>query len=117
MINMTNTNINNEILNKEQLNQVAGGTRKELDELISAVVDNSFLSGVEKGASRFIEFSGTVKDAVIKDLDKAGIKATIDTGYIFGIGEKNNTYIDKVTGQSLTHAQALDKIKAYSAAH
>ena len=43
-----------------------------------------------------------------------GIEADISVGFCgTGIGSKNNTYKDKETGKSLTHAEVLNRIKEY----
>jgi len=56
-----------------------------------------------------------MKKIAIYDLANIGIEANIDIGVLgTGIGEKHNTYKDNVNGKSLTHAQVLERIKAYA---
>ena len=105
----------NEILNEEQLDQVAVGTLKELQQLTDELIDNLFLKGMVAFSGAIPFASKAMKSEVTKILDKIGIEANIDVntlGFLgFRIGEKNNTYKDKVTGKSLTHRQGLNRIK------
>lgn len=111
---MTNV-ITNEILNEEQLDGVAGGNLRELQELTDELIDNLFLKGMAAFSGSLPFASKAMKSEVTKILDKIGIEANIDVntfGFLgFNIGEKNNTYKDKVTGKSLTHQQVLNRIK------
>ena len=103
-------------MNDEQLDAVTGGTVKELKELAQAMTNNSFLKVSAGFLSHFSEMILIMKKIAIHDLANIGIEANIDIG-VFGtsIGEKNNTYKNKATKKSLTHAQVLEKIKAYAA--
>ena len=113
---MTNV-MTNEILTEEQLDGVAGGTVWELEELARAMMNNLFLEGMTTLSLFVPGNSKLLKSEVTKTLDKIGVKADIDVntlGFLgFNIGEKNNTYKDKFTGESLTHRQVLNRIKNF----
>ena len=105
----------NEMMSSEQLDEVAGGKLKELQELTDELIDNLFLKGMAAFSGSLPFSSKLMKSEVTKILDKIGIEANIDVNtlgfFSFGIGEKNNTYKDKATGESLTHQQVLNRIK------
>ena len=111
---MTNV-MTNEILAEEQLDGVAGGTLGELQQLTDELIDNLWLKGMAAFSGSLPFASKAMKSEVTKILDKMGIEANIDVntlGFLgFNIGEKNNTYKDKFTGESLTHRQVLNRIK------
>ena len=111
---MTNV-MTNEILNEEQLDSVAGGTVWELEELARTMMNNLFFEGMATLSLLVPGNSKLMKSEVTKMLNKIGVEADIDVNFMgslgFGIGEKNNTYKDKFTGESLTHKQVLNRIK------
>lgn len=98
---------NNAKLNKNELNQVTGGTVEELEELVEAC-------GAMATFQTHIPISNRADAAYVKDYlrDKIGIEANISIG-IAGTGwlSKHNTYKDRYTGRSLTHEEVLERIK------
>lgn len=104
-----------EMMTMEQLDNVAGGTIAELKELVEALQSNSVARGLGKAYSHIPAVSEAIKYGVARDLFNMGIEADISVGFCgTGIGSKNNTYKDNANGKSLTHAQVLERIKAYS---
>lgn len=113
---MTNNAGKTNEIELKDLETVSGGTVTEYDELLQAFVNNPRLGeasgiivghipGVNNGTALLIE----------KCLnDRFGIEANISLGFAgTGIGSDPNTYIDKATGQPLTHQQVLERIKNY----
>lgn len=98
---------NNAKLNKNELNQVAGGTVKELEELVEAC-------GAMATFQTHVPISNRADAAYVKDYlrDKIGIEANISLGVV-GTGwlSEHNTYKDRYTGRSLTHEEVLERIK------
>lgn len=112
---MLNENLNGEILNEEQLDEVAGGTVTELRELIDAMTKNSNTVNITgKFVSHVPMANEVIKMAVENQLSEMGINADISIG-IGGTGlfSKNNVYKNKRTGKTMTHAQVLKKIGNY----
>lgn len=90
-----------------ELNQVAGGTVKELEELVDAC-------GAMATFQTHIPLSNRADAAYVKDYlrDKIGIDANISLGVAgTGLFSKHNTYKDRYTGRSLTHKEVLERIK------
>ena len=107
-----------EMMSSEQLDRVAGGTMEELQNLSRAIAGNVALQGLASIGSA-LPFGSRLSKTIVTDiLDKVGIEANIDVntlGFLgFGIGEKNNTYKDKVSGRSLTHRQVLNILIAFN---
>ena len=109
------------ILQKEQLSdaeleKVAGGTVKELEELTEAIVSNSTLKFLGKANSHVPGANRLVADAVEGILkDQLNIDADISLGFLgTGAGSSKNTYRDMKTGQYITHQDVLDRIKQFS---
>ena len=106
-------NINNEeIMSFEELDQVAGGTVKEFDEIIRAfgkydiVKEFSGIAAHIPGANKCtVEFV----ESVLKEI---GINADISIGFLgFGIGSDPNKYTGVATGRTMTHSEVLTRIK------
>ena len=94
-------------MNEMELNEVAGGTVKELEELVEAC--NSLAS-----FQTHIPLSNIVDAGYIRDFlrDKMGIEANISLGFCgTGIGSKHNTYKDMYNGRSYTHEEVLQRIR------
>ena len=114
---MTNEKIfANEILADEQLEKVSGGTVGELEDLTNAIVHNPTLKFLGKANSHIPGANRLVADAVEGILkDQLNIDADISLGaFGTGAGSSKNTYRDMKTGQYITHAEVLDKIKQFS---
>ena len=115
---MTTENLKGEMMSAEQLDQVAGGTIAELKELVEALQSNSVARGLGKAYSHIPGVSEAIKYGVARDLFNMGIESDISVGFCgTGIGFKNNKYWDISNGgfKPMTHAQVLEKIKAYAA--
>ena len=98
---------NNAKLNQNELNQVAGGTVKELEELVEAC-------GAMATFQTHVPISNKADAAYVKDYlrDKIGIEANISIGVVgTGLFSKHNTYKDIYTGRSLTHKEVLERIR------
>ena len=111
---MTTEILKDEMMNDEQLDMVAGGTVKELEELVEALQSNSVARGLGKAYSHIPGVSEAIKYGVARDLFNMGIEADISVGFCgTGIGSKNNKYRDTSTGKSLTHAEVLNRLKEH----
>ena len=94
-------------LSNNELTKVAGGTVKELEELLDAC-------GAMATFQTHIPISNKADAAYVKDYlhDKIGIDANISIGVVgTGLFSKHNTYKDRYTGRSLTHEEVLERIK------
>ena len=111
---MTNTKITaEEMLNTEELEKVSGGKVAELEELADAIVHNPTLKFLGKAGAHVPGANRISADAVETLLkDQLNIDADISLG-LFGTGAASakNTYRDMKTGQYITHAEVLDRIK------
>ena len=111
---MTTEILKDEMLSAEQLDQVAGGTIAELKELVNAMQSNPVVKGFGKVCSHIPVVNEGLKLGVFKDLREIGILADIDTGWFCtGAWSDKNRYWDINTKKSLTHAQVLERIRAY----
>ena len=119
---MTNTKIfANEILTDEQLDNVNGGTCAQLHELTKALTSNNailkFCAGAAELATKYkagcianIPLSYAM-EGLLGDL---GVKAYVSVGWLgTGANEVENSYKNKVTGASYSHAEVLDRVKNY----
>lgn len=98
---------NNTKINLDELNAVAGGTVKELEELVEAC-------GAMASFQTHIPISNKADASYVKDYlrDKIGIEANISIGILgTGLRSKHNTYKDIYTGRSMTHKEVLERIK------
>lgn len=104
--------INDELeqLTDEQLELVAGGSQNELAELVRAMRDNKNV-GFSEGDYLFGSLSRWEYLATQK-LDKLGVNANINWS-IFSVTASPDSYTDKATGKSMTHAEVVDLIKNY----
>ena len=111
---MTNTKIlAEEMMNAEELENVSGGRVAELEELTDAIDHNPTLKFLGKAGSHVPGANRISADAVETLLkDQLNIDADISLG-LFGTGAASakNTYRDMKTGQYITHAEVLDRIK------
>ena len=102
-------------INEEALAQVAGGTVKEYEELVSAFANNPVLKKIA-GLSVHVPGANKVTVGLVESvLGEMNIDAEIDLGFLgTGLGSKNNKYSDRRTGQSMTHGQVIDRIRSYT---
>ena len=111
---MTNTKIfAEEMMNAEELENVSGGKVAELEELADAIVHNPTLKFLGKAGAHVPGANRISADAVETLLkDQLNIDANISLG-LFGTGAASakNTYRDMKTGQYISHAEVLDRIK------
>ena len=120
---MTNTKIYaEEILLDEEVEKVSGGTCDELHELVKAAAGNSkilqYCAGAAELASRYkvgclgnIPLSYTMESI----LGELGVKAKISIGaFGTGGGENPNTYRNKISGATLSHAEGVERVRNYS---
>ena len=120
---MTNTKIfTEEILLDEELEQVSGGTCAELHELTKAAMGNSkilqYCAGAAELASKYkVGCLGNIPLSYAMEslLGELGVKAKISIGaFGTGGGENPNTYRNKISGASLSHAEVVDRVRNYS---
>ena len=102
--------LKDEILSEAELDGVAGGSSEELGELVRAIHDNKNV-GFDEGEYLFGSGERWKYLATLK-LEKLGINAKIDYS-IFSTTAYPDSYTDKATGKSLSHAEVLDIIKNY----
>lgn len=90
-----------------ELENVAGGTHREMVELHSAMAKNpSGVGPYVPGISEIIKL-----DVIERLKDEYGIEAHIDIGWLgLGIASENNTYKDIKTGKSLTHKEVMKRL-------
>ena len=115
--NLKKINEQLEQLTDEQLDQVAGGTVKEYEEICSAMANNPILKSILETGSH-VPISNQVDKVLVEDILKVemGIKADISLGFLgTGLGSKSNTYKDlRNGGRSMTHAEVINRIKQYA---
>ena len=104
---------NVQAMSETDLEQVAGGTVGEFNDLINAlysVFGDVFADAV---VSHTPGLNAGFRELVTASLEKNyKIKANISLGYLgLGIDSDPNTYTDMTTGKSLTHAEVLKRIK------
>ena len=115
--NLKKINDQLEQLTDDELDQVAGGTVREYEEICSAMANNPILKSILETGSH-VPISNQVDKVLIEDVLKVemGIKADISLGFLgTGLGSDPNTYKDlRNGGQSMTHAQVINRIKQYA---
>ena len=105
-------NITDKILTEQELNEVAGGTVKEFDELLSAVSDNPIVRGAAKLDSHTPVANAYIARVIEKQLLNIGLEADIDLGWGgTGIGSKHNKY--RLNGKDISHKEACDYVRNY----
>ena len=113
--NIKKINAGLEILSDGELEQIAGGTVGQLDDLVRAGVNNPFLKDLAGLGTHVPGANAITRDLMEDFLGKIGINADISIGFLgTGLGSENNKYTDKATGQSLSHAEVLKRISAYA---
>jgi len=98
-------------LSEEELEKVTGGTAKEFNQIVSAVVTNvelmndfkSILGNIPEGKLNLEE----VKSALTGVFEGLGIKAQIS------LDTAENTYKDKKRGKQISHEEAIKRIRNY----
>ena len=102
-------------LKSDELEQVTGGTVKEYEQLVSAIVGNDKLRALGE-LSTHVPIGNLISREYVEDFldEHLGIKADISLG-VLGTGafSSHNTYTDKGTGRSLTHEEVIDIIKRF----
>ena len=103
-------------MSDEELEQIAGGTVKQLEDLAVALSEKSkFVLNWSPGQTAVAHIPGAnaILAKSVKDVlrDNYKIEANIDLGWIgLGWASENNTYKDMTTGKTLTHKEVLDRI-------
>ena len=111
---MTDTKVNNSIIDLEELEIVSGGTVGELDELIRALMDIPMYKDLFGAVGGHIPGANNAIAALMENTleESFGIRADIDLGIAgTGLCSDPNTYVDISTGRSMTHAEVLKRIK------
>ena len=105
--------LNEEQLSDEELENVSGGKVAELEKLADAIVHNPTLKFLGKAGAHVPGANRISADAVETLLkDHLNIDADISLGaFGTGAGSSKNTDRDMKTGQYITHAEVLDRIK------
>ena len=99
-------------INEAALEQVAGGTVKEFDELLSAVSDNLIVRGAAKLDSHTPVANAYIARVIEKQLLNIGLEADIDLGWGgTGIGSKHNKY--RLNGKDISHKEACNYVRNY----
>ena len=99
-------------INEVALEQVAGGTVKEFEELLSAVSDNLIVRGAAKLDSHTPVANAYIARVIEKQLLNIGLEADIDLGWGgTGIGSKHNKY--RLNGKDISHKEACDYVRNY----
>ena len=103
-----------EILSDDELENVAGGTVNELEDLTRAFIDNSTLNIVGALETHIPGANKILANTIEKGLKDMGIEAHISIGFLgTGLASDPNTYKDMSTGKSLTHQEVVNIIKNY----
>lgn len=102
------TLLGSEKLSEEDMDNVAGGTYKETEELQYAlkIASDAWLKIGLWGRLK----AGFGVDGPVDILSDLGIEADTSVGF-FGAGSVNNTYRDKETGQFLLHKEVIEFLK------
>ena len=99
-------------INEAALEQVAGGTVKEFEELLSAVSDNIIVRGAAKLDSHAPVANVYIAKVIENELLKIGLEAQIDLGFAgTGIGSGHNKY--RLNGKDISHKEACDYVRNY----
>ena len=120
---MTNEmKLQNEVLSMEELDNVNGATCEELHELTKALTSNNnvlnffadaaeLLSKYKAGCLGNIPLAYAMQSFLKNDL---GINSNVSVGWGgSGFRETHNTYSDRATGASLSHADVLKRVRDY----
>ena len=105
-------------MSDEELDNVAGGTIGELEDLAVALMKKlptSSLRGLKIDGSASAHIPGmnvVLGDAVLLILEKSmGIHARLSLGVAgTGFNSEKNTYTEISTGKTLTHKEVIDRI-------
>ena len=109
---MTKENFADEIMSDEELDQVAGGTIREFNQIIRTISSNTalinkFKDALEEIPSKNLTLENMAKP-VAKILGEIGIDAAIN------LSSDANSYKDIKTGKTLSHDAILSRIKSFS---
>ena len=107
--------IDDEIMSDEELDNVAGGTIGELEDLAVALMKKLPTSSslwVGPASAHIPGMNVVLGDAVLLILEKSmGIHARLSLGVAgTGFNSEKNTYTEISTGKSLTHKEVIDRI-------
>ena len=95
-----------------ELEQVAGGTVGELEDLMSANTSGNILA---EGGAHVPGFNNGAATTMRNRLSSLGIDADISLGFAgTGFGSKANKYTNKATGERMSHQEVLEVLKANS---
>ena len=111
---MTKKEITKKELNEEQLNNVSGGTVAELEELANVVYrGEEYARPVYLGTTHVPVGNIVIASELAEDLEKVwGIDAHINLGFCgTGIASVNNTYIDRQTGDYISHSDVVARLR------
>jgi len=96
-------------LPEDDLDNVAGGTRTEVDE----IDEYAFTAGIKRlkeAGEGWWSVNRPQSSSTI--LEKLGIESDLSVGrFATGIGSKNNTYRDKQTGQMILHSEVIEYLR------
>ena len=93
-----------EMLSDEELEQVAGGTKQELQELYDAIAGNSILSGYLKKSTR----DNIDPEEIARVLDEK-----VNVGFLYGPLDRNNAYIS-VRDVNIPHEEIVEACATYN---
>ena len=96
-------------MNMKEMETVSAGTVGEMQELVEALSKSSRVAqAICVGVSHIPGLNGSLKDAVVDDLEERGIRAEIDLGWHgTGIGSEPNKYYSAKDGSAMTHKQVM----------
>ena len=101
-------------VNEKELKKVAGGTVTELEELCNAIYPGEeyarpvYLAGTHVPVTNIIAAGELTKDL----RNVWGIDANINIGFCgTGIASVNNTYIDRQTGDYISHSDVVARLR------
>ena len=99
-------------LNEMEMDNVVGGTRAELADLINAISISGALGSISQYGAYVPGANSTAKKLVATVLEGMGIDSNINLGWgDTGFKEKSNTYYCRTSGKSMSHGQVLEAIK------
>ena len=105
-----------EMLTDDELDNVAGGTVGELEDLASAMADFPVIKQIGVGVAHIPGANHALAAGVADILkNQMGIRADIDLGWGgTGLNSDPNTYTEISTGRRLSHSEVLNRIKSMS---
>lgn len=105
--------LKDEIMSEEQLDQVAGGTVGEFEDILVAFAKQGVFKKTNAASAHIPVINQGIAEGVEALLGEIGIKADIDLGYGgTGVGSGKNTYTDANSGHPISHAEVLKRIES-----